>query len=90
MDQDNQTVELVSLMINNLSESEPVEGVIVDCEKLNLRSEPSFGDNVICEIDKSNRLLIDKSLSTKDFYKVSSAFGIEGFVFKKFVRIEVI
>ena len=60
-------------------------GVVTGCNKLRVRSEPRFGTNVICEIDKGTRVMIDKSCSTVDYYKICTESGIEGFCLKTYI-----
>lgn len=60
-------------------------GVVTGCAKLRVRSEPRFGTNVICEIDQGTRVMIDKTRSTFDYYKIFTESGIEGFCLKTYI-----
>ena len=60
-------------------------GVVTGCAKLRIRSEPRFGTNVICEIDQGTRVMIDKSRSTFDYYKIFTESGVEGFCLKTYI-----
>lgn len=60
-------------------------GVVTGCTKLRIRSEPRFGTNVICEIDQGTRVMIDRSRSTFDYYKIYTESGIEGFCLKTYI-----
>ena len=60
-------------------------GVVSGCKKLRVRSEPRFGTNVVCEIDQGTRVMIDRSQSTFDYYKIYTESGIEGFCNKTYV-----
>lgn len=60
-------------------------GVVSGCKKLRVRSEPRFGTNVVCEIDQGTRVMIDRSQSTFDYYKIYTESGIEGFCNKSYV-----
>ena len=60
-------------------------GVVSGCAKLRVRSEPRFGTNVICELDQGTRVMIDKSESTFDYYKIYTEAGIEGFCQKTYI-----
>jgi uncharacterized protein YgiM (DUF1202 family) len=62
-------------------------GVVSNCLKLNVRCEASVDSDVVCEITASTELMIDETNSTKDFYKVYTAAGAEGFCMKKFITI---
>lgn len=67
--------------------AETKRGVITDCAKLNVRSEPSREADVVCIIDATTDLVIYEEESTEDFYKVCTASGAEGFCMKKFIKI---
>lgn len=60
-------------------------GVVSGCNKLRVRSEPRFGVNVICEIEQGTRVMIDRSESTFDYYKIYTESGIEGFCNKSYI-----
>ena len=61
-------------------------GVVTDCGKLRVRSEPRFGNNVICEIDQGTKVMIDRSESTFDYYKIYTETGIEGYCQKPYIK----
>ena len=61
-------------------------GVVIDCGKLRVRSEPRFGNNVICEIDQGTKVMIDRSESTFDYYKIYTETGIEGYCQKPYIK----
>lgn len=60
-------------------------GKVVNCKKLRVRSEPRFGDNVVCELDYGTSVMIDKSESTFDYYKIYTETGIEGYCQKTYI-----
>lgn len=68
-------------------EKEPVIGIVTDCVKLNVRAEASAKSEVVAVIDASTELVIIEEESTKDFFKICTASGIEGYCMKKFVTI---
>lgn len=65
-----------------------IYGVVVGCEKLNVRKRAETGSPVLCVIESGSSVEVDKKESTKDFYKVKTSKGIEGFCMKKFVKIQ--
>ena len=78
---------------NNVLSSEPaqndiVEGIVSNCKKLNIRKVPKPGSDVVCVVDAGTLLLIDQKESNKDFYKVTTEAGAEGFAMCQFVTIE--
>lgn len=64
-----------------------VKGVVVDCLRLNVRKAPDPKAEILCAIDAATDLMIDEEQSTRDFYKVCTAAGVEGYCMKKFVSI---
>lgn len=61
---------------------------VVTCKLLNVRKEPNRSKNVLCIIDENNEVTIDLTASTnEEFYKVTTASGVEGYCMKKFIKI---
>lgn len=66
-----------------------VEGVVADCERLNVRSRPSMNGYVICVVNRGSKLIIDMTAPTApDWYKVCAENGAEGYCMKKFIKTE--
>ena len=63
-------------------------GVVVNCDRLNVRTQPSPMANVVCTIERGEKLAIDKGASTELFYKVYAEIGAEGYCMKQFIEIE--
>ena len=63
-------------------------GKIRDCDKLNVREEPTTEAKVICKLDKLSEVQIDKTNSTKDFYKILTSTGVNGYCMKKYMSIK--
>jgi len=73
-----ETVETVTLPI----------GRVVDCVKLNVREHPEATASIVCEIPCATEVTIDLDSSTRDFYKVYTEHGIEGYCMKKYIEVE--
>lgn len=67
---------------------EEVKIGVVNCNKLNVREEPSLDSTIVCEVKSQMELMIDEGESTDDFYKVFTSSGIEGFCMKKFITVQ--
>lgn len=69
--------------------SEPFDGVVSNCVKLNVRREPSVDSEVITIIESSTEVLVNKDESTEDWYKVylTDGNGVEGFCMKEFISL---
>lgn len=58
---------------------------IVNCLRLHILSEPDLGSEVICKVRYLTEVEIDMKNSTKDFYKIYTAIGAEGFCQKEHI-----
>ena len=67
---------------------EPRNGVVVDCVKLNVRKSPAEDATILAEIPVGTKVQIIDKESTKDFYHVCTATGIDGFCMKKFIKFK--
>ena len=63
-------------------------GVVIDCDRLNIRTQPSPMAAVVCTVERGEKLAIDKSESTDLFYKVYAEIGAEGYCMKQYIEIE--
>ena len=68
-------------------ETNDVTGFVSNCKRLNVRKRPDITAPVVCEIDSNSQVIINDNESTDDFYKISTAFGVEGFCMKKFIAV---
>ena len=78
-------IEFVQETVDTVRLPETVEGVVVDCLKLNVRAEPSVDAEVVCVLDVMSEIKIDVAKSTPDWFKISTAIGAEGYCMRKFV-----
>lgn len=87
-------VEEVKAVLNtpvNDPDDQEVEmpiGVVVDCDRLNVRTQPSPMASVVCTVERGEKLAIDKGESTDLFYKVYAEIGAEGYCMKQYIEIE--
>ena len=70
------------------AQNDIVEGIVSNCKKLNIRKVPKLGSDIVCVVDAGTLLLIDQKESNKDFYKVTTEAGAEGFAMCQFVTIK--
>lgn len=64
---------------------QPTIGIVSNCAKLRVRAAANTDADILCEIESNSEVTIDTSQSTKDFYKVCTSAGVEGFCMKKFI-----
>lgn len=63
-------------------------GIVTDCKKLNIRKEPSRSSEKVSVEDVGSELLIETDFDNENWYKVSTASGIDGYCMKEFVTLE--
>lgn len=68
-------------------EEETVVGVVIGCEKLNIRKGPAINSDVLCTVPVNAVLVIDVNESTNEWYSVITESGCNGYCMKKYVRI---
>lgn len=71
-----------------VEETKEIIGVVSNCEKLNVRSNPDKDSDVLYTLNKGNEVMIDKEASTSEFYKVITGAGLEGYCMKQFIEVE--
>lgn len=77
------------------AQGEPVEepkepeqkGVVFNCAQLNVRRKPFPNSEILAVIKKDTEVIVDLKKSKKDFYKVYTAAGIEGFCVKDYINL---
>ena len=83
--EDIQTVEVKQEP--EIEEPEPIIGVVTDCTRLNVRARPYSTAMILGVITAATELIIIEEESTKDFYKICTSAGLEGYCMKKFITI---
>lgn len=76
--------------IKNIDEAEQSEesiGIVANCQRLNIRKEPSIDSEVVGVIEVSNELAIDMVNSTDEWFAVCTVDGVEGFCMKMFIEL---
>lgn len=68
--------------------SKTVYGVVTGCSKLRIRKSASVSAPVLLEINAGTKVAIDKRQSHKDWYKVCTEDGADGFCMKQFITLE--
>lgn len=65
--------------------NEPLVGVVTT--RLNIRSNPEVGDNVVTVVSEGTVVMIDYPVADGDWFKVYTEAGVEGYCMKKFVKV---
>lgn len=69
-------------------EQKTILGIVTDCVKLNVRKNPNLNSDVVTIIDARADVTINEEESTKDFYKIHTASGVNGYCMKKYITIK--
>ena len=65
------------------------DGIVSNCELLNIRKESSKDAEVLCTIGVNTMVKVDLTVDkeTEEFYKIVTPNGVEGYCMKKFITI---
>lgn len=69
------------------SDGSLANGEVANCTKLNVRKEAKANSNVLCILNKGDKVTINLNESTEDFYRISTK-TIEGFCMKNFIELK--
>ena len=66
-----------------------VDGIVSNCELLNIRKESSKDAEVLCTIGVTTMVKVDLTVDkeAEEFYKIVTPNGVEGYCMKKFITI---
>lgn len=64
-----------------------VKGIVVNCERLNVRKQPNDKSEVLSIIDKSDEVKVDLNVNNELWFKVVLSDG-EGYCMKKYINIK--
>ena len=91
VEENNETVnETVELAITEPVVTEIVQtpdNGVVNCERLNVRKRPSKDAEVLCVINKNDKIKLLNE-QNEEFIKICTASGIEGYCMKKFINVK--
>lgn len=62
-------------------------GVVVNCQKLNVRKEPRSDAEIAAVIPTGTEVVVEIDGSVGDFYKICTVAGIEGFCVKSYIAL---
>ena len=82
---------VVETSVKEGTDSSPVIGVVANCTRLNIRKKAvktNKPEDVVCVVNAGAKLTIDEAKSNKNWYKVTTEDGKEGFCMKEFVTIK--
>lgn len=73
---------------NVQEEPKKVSGIVVDCNRLNIRTKPSINSQPVGNVTVNSEVIINLNQSNNEWFKVITKDGVEGFCMKKYVKIK--
>jgi hypothetical protein len=64
-----------------------VTGVVANCSKLNVRANPATDAEVVTILDGTSEVKIHMAKSTSEWFKITTAAGIDGYCMRKFIAV---
>ena len=80
------TINFVEETVETVTLPKTVTGTVINCAKLNVRTDPSITSESICVLDVNSELEIDVTKSTDEWFSICTATGIEGYCMRKYVE----
>lgn len=79
--------EVANIAADDPEKSEPVFGVVINCELLNVRENPDKISEILTRIMHGDKIVVDIDASTNDFYSVCTETGVDGYCMKQFIEV---
>ena len=68
---------------------ESVNGTVVDCLKLNVRSSPSSSSEIVHVLNAGVKVMVDTTKMTDNWYYIYTTDGVKGYCLKTNIRIHL-
>lgn len=77
----------IKMEVAPVVEPKPITGVVANCVKLNVRDNPRADADVVCVLNVNSEMEIDMNKSTSEWFRISTAAGVDGYCMRKFVKV---
>lgn len=84
---DDVTTEVTEKVEDTVAEEVTVIGHVANCEKLNIRKEPSKNADIIHTVKVGTEVTVDYAESTNSFYKIYLPSGAHGFCMREYIEV---
>ena len=85
------TAAVITEPVKEPETHKPIIGTVINCEKLNIRADASKSAEVLCVINKGEKVEICEEESTDDWYAVicgkDKEVSVEGYCMRSFILI---
>lgn len=85
---ENMTLPVEETEANVQEEPKKVSGIVVNCNRLNIRTKPSINSQPVGNVTVNSEVIINLNQSNDEWLKVITKDGVEGFCMKKYVKIK--
>lgn len=65
-----------------------VKATVVNCAKLNVREKPNTDADILVVLNNGSEVEVDPARSTREWVKITTASGVDGFCMRKFVSVK--
>lgn len=72
---------------DNSTDLTALEGVVVNCAKLNVRSKPSSTADIIAVLDVNASVFVDATKASGDWYYIFTTKGVQGYCLKTNIQV---
>lgn len=80
--------DVVDVQDEPAKEPETITGIVVDCNSLNVREEPSRKANVLTILMAGTEVQVAADEMLDEWYHVYTASGLDGFCMKKYIAFK--
>lgn len=84
-----ETTEVIEPIVQEPEVKRDTVGVVVECDRLNVRKAPNTSATVLCVINRDEKVTVDEQKSKGQFYKVRLASGVEGYCMKNYISLQM-
>ena len=78
--------QLVQETIDTVSLPETVEGMVVNCAKLNVRENATVDSGIVCVLDAMSEIQVDVGRTTTKWAYIYTATGLEGYCMRQYIE----
>lgn len=82
---DEPVVVLMEETVETAPLPETIEGVVVNCGKLNVRAKPDSNAEIVCVLNAKSEIEIDVAKSSNEWFHVCTATGVEGYCMRQYI-----
>ena len=79
-------VKLVQETVETVTLPETVEGMVVNCARLNVRENATVDSGIVCVLNCMSEIRVDVNRTTNDWAYIHTATGLEGYCMRQYIE----